>query len=64
MCSVRGHPLGNILAHGLREKILDILATMNPCEWFAVDYVRIGYDKAAEQNNPVVVLVTVQEGKL
>lgn len=64
MYSVKNHPLHDKLAQGLRERILDILATMDPCEWFAVDYVRIGYDKASEQNNPPVVLVTVQEDKV
>jgi len=64
MCSVMHHPLRNKLDQGLRGKILEVLATMSPCKWFAVDYVRIGYDKDVQQNNPVVILITVEEGQV
>jgi hypothetical protein len=37
---------------------------MSPCRWISVDYLRIGYDDNVEQNNPVVVLVTVEEGQV
>jgi hypothetical protein len=36
---------------------------MTPCCWISVDYLRLGYDDVREKN-PVVVLVTVEEGKV
>jgi hypothetical protein len=54
------HPIRQKLDSGLRDNIRRVLATMSPCKWISVDYLRIGYDKV-EQNNPVVILVTVEE---
>ena len=61
---VTHHPLREKLDQGLRAKILDVLATMTPCKWISVDYVRMGYDKDVERNNPVIALVTVEEDQL
>jgi hypothetical protein len=58
------HPLREKLQQGLRDKIRGILATMTPCKWISVDYLRIGYNGDEEQQNPVVVLVTVEEGQV
>jgi hypothetical protein len=61
---VTRHPLREKLDSGLRDNIRNVLATMSPCRWISVDYLRIGYDDNVEQNNPVVVLVTVEEGQV
>lgn len=55
------HPLAVKLKTGLRATIKEILATMNPNKWISVDYLRIGYSET-EDENPVVILVTVEEG--
>jgi hypothetical protein len=55
------HPLREKLRHGLRDKVLQVLATMDPCRWISVDYIRLGYDKIVPTNNPVMVWVTVEE---
>jgi hypothetical protein len=55
------HPLREKLVNGLRDNIRNVLATMSPCKWISVDYLRIGYDDNVEQNNPVVILVTVEQ---
>jgi hypothetical protein len=57
---VTHHPLRGKLMNGLRDNIRRVLATMSPCRWISVDYLRIGYDEV-EQNNPVVILVTVEK---
>jgi hypothetical protein len=49
--------------NGLRDNIRRVLATMSPCRWISVDYLRIGYDEV-EQNNPVVILVTVEKDQV
>jgi hypothetical protein len=52
---VRRHILRERLEHSLRDKILQVLATMNPCRWISVDYIQLRYDRLVEKNNPVVV---------
>jgi hypothetical protein len=38
---------------------------MNLSKWISMDFFRVGYHKKeAEQKNPVVVLVTVEEGQV
>lgn len=66
------HPLRETLNKGLRDNILRVLSTMRPCVWVSIHYVRLGYDDGggdnddgyndnAEENNPVVALITVRE---
>lgn len=57
------HPLREKLATGLRDNIRDVLSIMKPCKWITVDYLRLGYDEVQE-NNPVVVAVTVEEDQV
>ncbi|RDL32035.1 uncharacterized protein BP5553_09437 [Venustampulla echinocandica] len=57
------HPLRGKLDNGLRDNIRHVLATMQPCRWISVDYLRIGYNEV-EQNNPVVILVTAEEDQV
>lgn len=57
---IEKHPLQAKLLNGLRDKIRAVLATMSPCKWIAVDYLRIGYEEV-EDKNPVAVLVTVEK---
>jgi hypothetical protein len=58
------HPLKQKLQGGLRENIRGVLATMNPCVWSTVDYLRLGYDEEVEKNNPVVAFITVDKDRL
>lgn len=60
----RSHPLRTELDRGLRQSIRQVLASMQPCQWISVDYVRLGYDREAEANNPVVAWVTVEENQV
>lgn len=60
----RRHPLNQKLDDGLRENILAVLTTMNPCDWRSVDYLRLGYDYDVEENNPVVVWITVARDRV
>lgn len=57
------HPLCQRLDEGLNDNILGVLATMRPCAWISVHYVRLGYDEA-EENNPVVVLIAVEQNRV
>lgn len=59
----RRHPIQAKLDQGLRQNIRQVLASMEPCRWTSVDYVRLGYDQV-ETNNPVVVWVTVEENQV
>jgi hypothetical protein len=59
----RHHPLCTQLDQGLRQNIRQVLASMQPCRWISVDYVRLGYDHEVEANNPVVAWVTVEENQ-
>lgn len=61
---VTHHPLRDKLDQGLRDKILSVLSTMSPPRWISVDYLRLGYDKEVPKNNPVVVLITVEEDQV
>jgi hypothetical protein len=61
---VTHHPLREKLDAGLRDKIRSVLATMSPCRWISVDYLRIGYDRNVAQNNPVVVVITVEKDQV
>lgn len=65
LCSIFRHPLHDKLEQGLQDKLLDLLKTMNLSKWISMDFFRVGYHKKeAEQKNPVVVLVTVEEGQV
>ena len=65
MSIVGRHALRKALDSGLREKIREMLATMNnPSRLISVDYIRLGYDWEDEKNNPVVVWVTVEENQV
>lgn len=61
---VSRHPIRAKLDQGLRQNIRQVLASMEPCRWISVDYVRLGYDHEVEMNNPVVVWVTVEENQV
>ena len=58
------HPLRKELDQALRQNIRQVLASMQPCRWISVDYVRLGYDHEAEVNNPVIAWVTVEEDQV
>lgn len=47
------------LEKGLRESIRNILMTMRPLTWIAVDYVRLGHS-TIEMQNPAVILITAE----
>lgn len=61
---VSHHPIRAKLDQGLRQNIRQVLASMKPCRWISVDYVRLGYDHEVEINNPVVVWVTIEENQV
>jgi hypothetical protein len=60
--TVRNHPFEDKLREGLRASIHRVLNT-TPIDWISVDYLRLGYSKTKEEN-PVTMLVTVEEGQV
>jgi hypothetical protein len=61
--TVGKHPLRQKLEAGLRDSVLQVLSTLKPNKWISVDYLRIGYEKVAE-DNPVVILITVEKDQI
>jgi hypothetical protein len=57
------HDLAVKLNEGLRATIREILGTMNPNKWISTDFLRIGYSPKAT-DNPVIILVTVEQGSI
>jgi hypothetical protein len=61
---VKGHPLADKLQSGLRNRIRAIMSTMTPKVWISIGYVRVGYGGENENNNPVVIFITVEKDNL
>jgi hypothetical protein len=59
----RHHPLHMKLDQGLRQNIRQVLASMQPCRWISVDYVRLGYNCQVEAN-PIIAWVTIEENQV
>lgn len=60
---VGSHPIKQKLEDGLRQSILEALATLFPNKWISLNFVRIGHAKLAEQN-PVTIWVVVEKSEV